>query len=101
MDTATVLLNTNADLQARDELKQTALFETLCTTDRNGLSLLLMHGMNISACDHMGDSALHRAERKRAVKHASLLIKTSRFNVSNAEGMTHLCILRLDMSSME
>lgn len=91
VDTAALLLDFGADIDARDESGRTALFETLNIPDIRGAALLLKNGIDISCCDLKGDNVLHEAARKGAVEHASRFVDRGiDVNIPNKEGLTSL-----------
>ena len=87
----TMLLDHGADVQTRDELSRTALFETLDCHDLDGAVLLLDQGINLSSRDHKGNCVLHEAVRRGAFEHATLFIDQGiELNEFNEEGLTPL-----------
>lgn len=91
VDTAALLLDFGADIDARDESGRTALFETLNIPDIRGAALLLKDGIDISCCDLKGNNVLHEAARKGAVEHASRFVDRGiDVKTPNKEGLTPL-----------
>lgn len=91
VDTAALLLDFGADIDARDKSGRTALFETLNLPDVRGAALLLKNGIDISCCDLKGDNVLHEAARKGAVEHASSFVDRGiDVKIPNKEGLTPL-----------
>lgn len=85
------LLDHGADVETRDELRRTALFETLECRNLDGAILLFDHGIDISSSDHKGNSVLHEAAQRGASQHASLFIDQGiELNKFNDEGLTPL-----------
>lgn len=58
-----ILLNSGANVETRDDLSRTALFETLDCHDLNGADLLIRQGISISACDYLGTTVPHEGSR--------------------------------------
>jgi len=88
---AALLLDYGLNIQTRDALKRTALFETLSTPDLSSVNLLLVHEIDIFVCNYMGNFVLHQAARRCFIKHASLFLDQGiKSNVCNAGGMTPL-----------
>lgn len=86
---ATMLLDRDANVEIRDELSRTALFETLDCHDLDGAHLLLDYGIDVSSCDHEGNTVLHEAAQRGAVEHALLFIDQGiELNKFNDEGLT-------------
>ena len=76
-DVAALLLDYGADIEARDERRRTALFETLNTADTRGAALaalLLNFGIDISSRDTMGNGILYVAAEIGAFEHASRFV---------------------------
>ena len=71
---AQILLNHDADIETRDHLGRTALFETLDHQRLDGACLLLAQGISISSCDFQRNTVLHEAAQRGAAEHASLFI---------------------------
>jgi len=91
VDIAALLLDYGLNIQTRDALKRTVLFETLSTPDLSDVNLLLVHEINIFVCNYMGNFVLHQTARRGFVKHASLFLDQGiKSNVWNAGGMTPL-----------
>lgn len=91
VDTAALLLDFGADIDARDESGRTALFDTLNIPDIRGAALLLKNGIDISSCDLKGNNVLHEAARKGAVEHASRFVDRGiDVRIPNNEGLTPL-----------
>lgn len=87
----TILLDRGADVDTRDELHRTALFETLNPHSLDGALLLLDQGIDLSSCDHKGNTVLHEAICKSAFEHASLFIGQGiQLNNFNSQGLTPL-----------
>lgn len=87
----TILLDHGADVETRDELSRTALFETLDCHSLDAAVLLLDQGINLSSCDHKGNTVLHEAIRRSTFEHASLFIGQGiELNIFNEEGLTPL-----------
>ena len=87
----TMLLDHGADVQIRDELSRTALFETLDCHDLDVAVLLLDQGINLSSRDRKGNSVLHEAIRRGAFEHATLFIDQGiELTELNEEGLTPL-----------
>jgi len=74
VDIAALLLDYGLNIQTRDALKRTVLFETLSTPDLSGANLLLVHEINIFVCNYMGNFVLHQAARRGFVQHSSLFL---------------------------
>ena len=70
VEIAALLLDFGANIQTRDRLNRTALFETLGTPDIRGAALLLKNGIDISCRDSTGNTVLHEAARRGSVEHA-------------------------------
>ena len=88
---AALLIDQNANVQTRDNLGRTALFETLNTPDLKGAVLLITHGINISCPDYLGGTILHEAASRGAVEHTSLFLNRGiQVDLPNKEGLTPL-----------
>ena len=85
-----MLLDDGASVETCDELRRTALFETLdCHIDV--AVLLLDHGISMSSQDQNRNTVLHEVAKRGAVKHASLFIdKGIELNAISEEGFTLL-----------
>ena len=91
IEIATLLLDFGANIQARDRLNRTALFETLGTPDIRGATLLLKNGIDISCRDSTGNTVLHEAARRGNIELASRFIDRGvEVNFPNHEGLTPL-----------
>lgn len=91
VDVAALLLSYGADIEARDSLGRTAIFETLDTPDVRGAALLLKNGIDISCLDDMGDNLLHEAARTGAFEHASSFVDRGiAMSIPNKKGLTPL-----------
>ena len=89
VEIAALLLDFGANVQTRDMLGRTALFEALSAPDIRGAVLLLMNGIDISCCDSMGNTILHEAARKRSVELASRFVDRGvGVTIPNEEGLT-------------
>jgi len=65
VDIAALLLDYGLNIQTRDALKRTALFETLSTPDLGGANLLLVHEINIFVCNYMGNFVFAPSSKER------------------------------------
>ena len=91
VEIAALLLDFGANVQARDNLGRTALFETLVATDIRGAALLLRNGIDISCHDHNGDTVLHEAAKRGNLEHASRFVDQGvGIDITNREGLTPL-----------
>ena len=91
VEIAALLLDFGANIQARDRLNRTALFETLGTPDTRGAALLLKNGIDISCRDSTGNTVLHEAARRGKVELASRFVgRGVEVNFPNHEGLTPL-----------
>ena len=91
VELAALLLDFGANIQTRDQLNRTALFETLGTPDIRGAALLLKNGIDISCRDSMGNTVLHEAARRGSVEHALRFVDRGvDVTMPNEEGLTPL-----------
>lgn len=94
VEIAALLLTLGANVDARDDLGRTALFETLHTPDLcdlRGATLLLKNGIDISLQDLKGNNVLHEAARRDAVEHALRFVdRRIDVNIPNNDGLTAL-----------
>lgn len=91
MDIAALLLDYGLNIQTRDALKRTALFETLSTPALSDATCCLCMKLTSLCVITWETSFLHQAARRGFVKHASLFLDQGiKSNVWNAGGMTPL-----------
>ena len=91
VEIAALLLDCGANVQTRDILDRTALFEALSAPDIRGAVVLLMNGSDISCCDSMGNTILHEAARRGSVELASRFVdRGAGVTIPNKEGLTPL-----------
>ena len=96
VDIAALLLDFGANIQTRDRLNRTALFETLAIPDTRGAALLLKNGIDISCRDSMGNTVLHEAARSGKVELASRFVDRGvEVDFPNKEGLIPLHLAAL------
>ena len=91
-DMAKLLLDHGAKIQARDDKKRNAIFETLKAPKTDGMSLLLDRGIDVDCRDSEGNTVLHQAAADGSVEHARLLVHQGMISktIFNSEGLTPL-----------
>ena len=91
VEIAALLLDFEANVQTRDMLDRTALFETLGKPDTRGATFLLRTGIDISCRESMGNTVLHEAARRGIVELALRLIDRGvGVTIPNKKGLTPL-----------
>ena len=96
---AELLLDWGANIQARDNLKRNALFESfkrLEPSDFSGANVLLNNGINISCQDYEGNTVLHRAAQLGYDFHALCFVDQGiNTDITNHKGLTPLDLARI------
>lgn len=86
-----LLLEHGADVDIRDEWKNTPLHDAARDDDCDFAELLIKHGADINAKNNDGDTPLHRAMERGNEKIAKLLVdKGADINAKNNDGKTPL-----------